>query len=141
VPSLVTHISQANHNEDCANLLLSTAPRYRDWAITAAFYAAVHLAEAAFSTRRDVGHTETALDRKDREKHQYRQDKIRELARPAYASYRKLYNASSVVRYLVVGDDKLARDYYSSEDARRLVTVHLPTVRQELENAFGIRLS
>ena len=59
----MSHIDQANHNEQCAQFLIDDSPQFRDWAITAAFYSAVHLAEASFSTRSDIGHSATAKDR------------------------------------------------------------------------------
>ena len=46
---LADHINQAKHNEACAAHLLSEKT-YRDWAITATFYAAVHFAESAFNS-------------------------------------------------------------------------------------------
>ncbi|MBP8972983.1 MAG: hypothetical protein KBH93_03840 [Anaerolineae bacterium] len=133
---LISHIEQARHNEECANFLLENAPEFRDWAITAAFYAAVHLVEACFTSRRDIGHTETARDRaQDEEKHRYRARKVRELARGAYDSYKDLYEASSNVRYLTK-----PIEYYDQEAAQKFVRKHLLNVRTELEKAFGLNL-
>lgn len=132
----IAHITQAKHNERCANYLLENAPEFRDWAITAAFYAAVHLVEACFTSRHDIGHTETALDRaQDEEKHRYRARKVKELARGAYDSYKGLYEASSNVRYLTK-----PIEYYDQEAARKFVRKHLLNVRTELEKAFGLNL-
>ena len=142
---LISHIDQAKHNEKCANLLLNNAPEFRDWAITAAFYAAVHLVEACFASRDDIRHTEIALDRaKGEEMHGYRLRKVEKLAgKRAYRSYKKLYNASRDVRYLAKGSDKalLAIEYYDEEATRRLVQGDLSHVRTELERAFGLKLS
>ncbi|MEW6579651.1 MAG: hypothetical protein AB1435_10705 [Chloroflexota bacterium] len=135
---LISHIEQARHNEKCANYLLENAPEFRDWAITAAFYAAVHLVEACFTSQGDIGHTETALERraKDEEKHRYRARKVKELAHGAYDSYRGLYEASSNVRYLTK-----PIEYYDEEAARKFVRKHLFNVRTELEKAFGLNLT
>ena len=141
MPDLITHIGQAVHNERCARFILGQNSDYRDWAITAAFYAAVHLVEACFTTKPDIGHTESARDRGKTEQHRYRSNKINELAQPAYASYRKLHIASQRLRYLAMRSPHIATDFYSVDDARQLIEGELPKVQQELEKAFGINLS
>jgi hypothetical protein len=143
VADLIDHIHQAQHNEECANFLIRDKPNYRDWAITAAFYAAVHLVEACFTSRGDIGHTEMAQDRGNKEMHQYREDKVRELARPAYNSYRKLREASRFVRYIAKdkAGHRFALDYYDKNAAHKLITIDLPNIRTELAKAFGINLS
>ena len=40
------HIQQAKHNEALAKELVSSGYRYKDWAVIAAFYAALHYFEA-----------------------------------------------------------------------------------------------
>lgn len=141
---LVDHVRQAAHNEACAKFLLHDKPEYRDWAITAAFYSAVHLVEACFSTMQEIGHTETADDRADDEgKHQFRERKVRELARGAHKSYRKLREASYNVRYIpkvAAGGGQVALDYYDEQAARLFIERDLSTIRMELQSAFGIRL-
>jgi len=139
VADLISHIEQAKHNEKCAVFLIDTAPKYRDWAITAAFYAAVHLVEACFTTQKAIGHTESAPDRGNQEKHSYRIKKIRHLAPDAYKSYKRLFDASYNVRYLNnSGSHGLtsAAQYYSEATVRKLVKEHLSVVRTELEKAF-----
>ncbi len=141
---LISHVDQAKHNEECANFLLNKAPEFRDWAVTAAFYAAVHCVEACFSSRSDIGHTETAPDRGKTQEHVYRLKKVRTLAGSrAFRSYQKLFNASLDVRYLTKssGGRLTAVDYYDDAAVRSLVQVTLPEVRIELERAFGLKLS
>ena len=47
--SVNQHLRQARHNESLANMLLSDSPvRYPDWAVTAAFYAALHYVDYYF---------------------------------------------------------------------------------------------
>jgi hypothetical protein len=143
VADLISHIDQAKHNEKCANLLLNNAPEFRDWAITAAFYAAVHLVEACFSSRSDIGHTEKAPDRGKTQEHVYRLNKVKALAGSrAFRSYQKLFNASLDVRYLTKSSRGrlTAVDYYDDAAVRSLVQVTLPEVRTELEEAFGLNL-
>jgi hypothetical protein len=140
---LVAHVQQASHNERCANYLLATAPDARDWAITAAFYAAVHLLEACF-TSVPVGHTESAPDRGDEDPHTYRSRKVRELAGSAYVSYKKLLNASYHVRYLPAtapGGSRFALEYYDISAARTLVQSSLAEVRAQLQQSFDLDLS
>jgi len=139
-----SHINQAKHNKACANLLLEKSPEYRDWAITAAFYAAVHLAEACFTSHDSILHTDTASDRGEKEgMHGYRARKVRELAPDAYVSYRKLREASSNVRYLTKlgsGGKQIAVDYYDESAARILIQGDLQKILTELEKAFGVNL-
>jgi hypothetical protein len=145
VADLMSHIDQANHNEQCARFLIDDKPEYRDWAITAAFYAAVHLAEASFSTHSDIGHSAIAKDkRKDEGIHDYRERKIRELARSAYRSYKKLREASQHARYLALKERSQTHqemmEYYSVSDVRRFIERDLTKVREELAKAFGVNL-
>lgn len=140
---LLAHIYQAHHNEHCASFLIGNKPEYRDWAITATFYSAVHLVEACFTTESSIQHTETASDRgKGEEKHSYRARKVRELAKPAYQDYRKLMEASQDVRYLS-SQHPLATtsaDYYSHDTVKDMVESVLPRIRQQLQIAFKAKL-
>ena len=142
---LLSHIKQAQHNAACARFLLKEPVLYPDWAITAAFYAAVHFVEASFTTRNEIGHTETTQDRAPKEeKHSYRLRKIRELAQPAWRSYRNLFDASYNVRYLTHGGSQsgqVANRYYSERAVKELVNVDLLTIQKQLEIAFRVNLS
>lgn len=55
---LADHIRQANHNQECAKFMLGDTTM-RDWAITAAFYSAIHFVEAGFTTIAAIEHSET----------------------------------------------------------------------------------
>ena len=141
---LVAHIQQARHNEDCASFLLANNQGARDWAITAAFYSAVHLVEACFSTVGTIGHSDHAQDtRGGEDPHEYRQRKVLELASSCYNSYRKLRLASYHVRYLPAsapGGSLFALHYYDIKAARYLVETDLPSIRAELERSFDVKL-
>jgi hypothetical protein len=149
VADLVAHIQQANHNERCANYLIAqSAAAFRDWAITAGFYAAVHLAEASF-----VGHAEiekawkevTGSDPTGGKRHQFRSQIIRQYASDdVYKRYTKLSTASYHVRYLAKHDVKgtqIGPQYYSVADVAKFVKEDLPRIRVELQKAFGTRLT
>jgi hypothetical protein len=140
VADFISHIDQARHNENCARFLVNTKPEFRDWAITATFYATVHLVEACFTTVSTIGHTETAPDRHGQEPHGYRSRKVNELAKSAYKSYRKLYTASYRVRYLAKGQ-QIATAYYNEAAVHHFIEIDLPEIRTVLENSFGIKLS
>jgi hypothetical protein len=138
------HVAQARHNEECAKAIMETNANARDWAITAAFYAAVHLAEACFATRSDIGHTESAQDRAGQEMHRYRRTKIFRIAPNAYRSYDKLLTASQNVRYLlnnVRGAGPPSLRYYDEAAARKMLDDILPDFRKELVSAFKAPLS
>jgi hypothetical protein len=141
---LHTHVEQAAHNEKCARLILNTDADARDWAITATFYAALHLAEACFSQRSDILHTESAPDRGNMDQHKYREERIRRIAPNAYKSYRKLSEASYFVRYLPARAPEgsvFALLYYTKNDAWRMLDVDLQTVRDKMQSAFRVPLS
>ncbi len=137
---LVDHVAQAKHNLDCASQFLNNT-QCRDWAITAAFYAAVHFAEAGF-TATEIGHSDAKRPQNE-EPHSYRARLVREKFGDAcYRSYQKLRNASYNVRYLTNWPTKpgVSLDYYTQTDATRLVTVELPTIRQGIQATLGISL-
>ena len=138
---LVDHVAQAKHNFACASKFLTDTP-CRDWAITAAFYAAVHFAEAGF-TATDVGHSETGRPQNE-EPHAYRERQVlSKFGDACYKSYRKLRVASYNVRYLANWSARpgMSLGYYTQADAIRLVTVELPAIRQEIQSTLGVDLS
>lgn len=116
-------------------------PIYRDWAITCAFYAALHLVEACFVTQREIGSSKYARDRKRNEsQHEYRQRKVEELAPRAARPYKHLFFACHQVRYSTKPNSSLARDYYTDTDVQQFLDQDLPRIRTELASAFSIRL-
>ncbi|MBK8030904.1 MAG: hypothetical protein IPK17_15705 [Chloroflexi bacterium] len=133
-----SHIAQAHHNQDFADFVLNQTPVHRDWAITAAFYAAVHFTEACFAAVPSIQHTETAPDRGKLDKHAYRQEKIRKLAPSAYKNYRKLREASQDLRYL--DPTKTLSTYYTGTVAEDYVRVILPQFRTLMETSFKTKL-
>lgn len=139
VADLITHIKQAKYNQNCARLLVEKHPTFRDWAITATFYSAIHYAEAAFTVASDIGHTEKAHGKE--EQHTFRQRIILERApHSAYKSYRKLREASSTVRYLQTDKPDVALDYYDDKAASEFLSRDLPAVRSGLATAFKVNL-
>lgn len=131
----IAHINQGHHNYRCAKSL-SVTP-YQDWAITAAFYAAIHFAEACFTTRggyEDINQ----LD----EKHYVRLERVRRESKDAYHDYRKLYNASKNVRYLIgsqAESGKLASEFYNSRDVITFVK-SVDNIIEALQTTFGVEL-
>ena len=137
---LVDHVAQAKHNLDCATQFIRDT-QCRDWAITAAFYSAVHFAEAGF-TSTNIGHSD-AKRPQDEEPHAYRERLVREkYGDTCYRSYRKLRVASYNVRYLADWRSRTGTglDYYSQTDAEKFLTVELPQVRQEIQWTIGVNL-
>ena len=49
MPNEATHRSQAEHNERLARGLILLSPPFTDWAVTACFYAALHLVDSYFA--------------------------------------------------------------------------------------------
>lgn len=138
---LVDHIAQAKHNLACAGKLIRDT-HCRDWAITATFYSAVHFAEAGFTAVPDVGHSDIRRPT-DEEPHAYRERLIREkYGEACYRSYRKLRIASYNVRYLAGWQTRTETSlgYYDQTAAEKFLTVELPRVRSEIQNAIGVQL-
>jgi hypothetical protein len=137
---LVDHVAQAKHNLACASKFLTDA-QCRDWAITAAFYAAVHFAEAGF-TANEVGHSDAKRPQNE-EPHSYRERMVREkFGEECYRSYRKLRTASNNVRYLADWSARpgMSLDYYPQSAAERFINVDLSLVRQKIQQMAGVNL-
>ena len=126
---LLEHLNQAHHNERCAQYILDSQPKYRDWAITAAFYAALHYADACYSL---PGKADEASA------HTVRARQLEGKCRAAFLIYRKLDDASRNVRYLR-GSGSWQR-VYSEENVKTLLD-SLVKFRQELEKETKIDLS
>jgi hypothetical protein len=90
LPSQDEHFSQAAHNESTALLLLQH--RYFDWAITAFFYAALHLVEAILAQSGEHSRNHVARDSTIA-----RHPALRAI----YGRYRYLETLSRDARYLV----------------------------------------
>lgn len=92
------HWEQGNHNQNLVNEIVDkTRPTYyRDWAITIAFYAAIHYVEA-FLERAQQCHSDDQHN-----PHQFRVDKVYQLLTeaPVGDEYRNLLHTSIILRYL-----------------------------------------
>ncbi len=138
MPDVPDHISQAIHNRQCAAKFLAGC---RDWAITAAFYAAIHYVEAGLVAT-EVEHSNISCP-PDEALHDYRQRMVQEkFGDVCFRSYRKLRQASWSVRYLTksMTNPGTALSYYSQDDVKRFLEVELPTIKDEIHRAVGVNL-
>ena len=88
MPNVSQHLSKAAHNENFALTFWPAFPQYADWAVTAYFYAAVHLVEACFAT---IGiHSAN---------HQQRNREVALRLSTVAVHYMNLYRASRRARY------------------------------------------
>lgn len=134
---IIEHIWQARHNEECAQFILSTEPKYRDWAITAAFYAAIHWAEACFTTLPTQTDSEKSSEANEENAHRRRAIKVQNaVPGVTFKKYRKLQNACWNVRYLGQG---LWQKLYTLKDAQDLVNT-VPEIRIGLLKTFHVKL-
>ena len=141
------HLSQAKHNEELAKKLILEPP-FHDWGITAAFYASIHYIES-WLFKRPEKHTETSIPvgtdgRHKMSPHTWR-EKIAEkyFTKEAWKSFRKLRDASETARYLSLSrisprrepqwTDKPASQFFSPDDAKRLVQTDLTVIRPDLK--------
>jgi hypothetical protein len=105
VPAAEQHLAQARHNEA---LSIRCQERYPDWAITAMFYAALHLLEAHFAGTAGPGAPSHYVN------HDERRVAVRtRVSSDAYRRYRFLEDSSRTARYLcpayTAGDAQVAR--------------------------------
>jgi hypothetical protein len=142
------HLAQAKHNEDVADLLVG-ADSTHDWAITAAYYAAIHYVECwlyDFMKAEDKKHTETSMPLRENKEpkhsmHNWRQIIVENnLAEDTARSLRKLKVTSDQARYLVVtrkgpGGKPIwicmtADEFFKPEHARNIVNECLHLIKQ-----------
>ena len=119
--SQAEHLNQANKNQAVLEHLLQDPVKCDAWIAVVAFYKALHVVEAIFSTDPAIGHTSN---------HHVRLDKIKKTKKYAnlHPSYRVLWSAALIARYLS-GDIQTAsgsasrtfsrfEDYMSVRDLR-----------------------
>ncbi len=136
--SLQAHLRQARHNESLARQLLASL-EYKDWIITATFYAAIHYVEAAFFQNPKIVHTEISKPRNYKGSyHDYRTEMILEnYSFKVWQSFRKLYEQSRIARYLHFPAErefleKPVQEYFSNSDVKGFFQRDLATIRQSL---------
>ena len=114
------HRTKAQRNEDFAASLNLRDPTCENWAVVAAFYSALHYVESYLGKYRVRAG-----------KHELRFHEILEDPRlkPAYTSYKYLYELSRTARYYCKG---LPDQPYSKE-----AKPHLAVVKRQVEHALG----
>lgn len=137
----IDHVNQAKHNLMCAEKFLANS-QCRDWAITAAFYSALHFVEAGFTTT-NILHTDFRRPQ-DESLHTYRMRQVKDkYGKECWLSYRKLFDASYNVRYLALWNSQMggALDYFNHNDAKNFIEKELGVIRREVQTISGIDLS
>ena len=146
----IVHILQAQHNEELARKLVEDGYQFKDWAVTALFYAAVHYFEALLHQEppftypgisRRIFHSEASIPTYgDSARHRYshhgwREQLIRRNCdRSTVTAYRELRDASQIARYhegAVVS--ATAHEHYSNQAIDRLLTSVLERVKVGLQ--------
>ena len=139
MPPTSIHWTQAEHNQALALSLL--VPPNHDWAITVAFYSAIHYFEAWLFYQPEQ-HSEVNIPAAVKSVHTRRDQLIQKyLPRATAIAFRKLRTASETSRYLsapggVSGSGFLtntAFDYFSPSAAKSLVERDLADVFSKLE--------
>ncbi len=87
------HIAIANRNQAVLEYLLDDPTRCTEWVAVVAFYKALHVVEAIFSRDSTIGHIHSHHVRLDKLKREKQYKKL-------FSSYRVLWSASIVARYL-----------------------------------------
>lgn len=145
--SRAAHIRQARHNAALARELIDSGYRYRDWAVVAAFYAAVHYFEARLHDEppfihpaaiAPIRHTETSIPTAAGSgrysPHRWRETLIaHNCSRATRNAYRELRAASEKARYHTdILVDTTAHDYFTPQEVDRLVATQLEAVKAGL---------
>src|SRR3990172_8898931 len=95
MPSKDAHLAAARENQDVIDYLCLQVDKFPGWIATVAFYKALHVVEALFAVdgTGSGGHTDRHEDRNRLLKKTSRYQHI-------WKSYRPLYQASLIARYL-----------------------------------------
>lgn len=145
------HIQQARHNKKLASVLLLLHLPFKDWIVTACFYAAVHLAEALFYILSPLGCQHSNTQRPPQQRYQrignhgWRKELIRNLVRSSSLSrqflniYKNLHQQSTISRYLVsprrrgpgVSINTLSNSYFSPHDIKGFLKTDLAALEAE----------
>lgn len=136
------HVKQAEHNGSLATKLVSVSPiEYKDWAITIAFYAAIHYVEAYLA----IGgvHSEKQVDGKTyKSGHDYRASNIdRILSSNAAESFLLLYRLSRMLRYLELHGQEVESGIGGSWIVDKDVALHvksdLGSIKSDIERKIA----
>lgn len=141
MPDWTQHSSQAEHNADCAKAMLKD-PRFLDWAVIAAFYAALHFVEVGRQFIADD--SLNGLPDDDESLHIQRQNFVeKHVGHDCYVSYRKLRIASENARYLnSIGTHPGPMNLvFRKPNVEKLINEDLEFVRSEVEKASRSRRS
>lgn len=147
--SRAVHLRQARHNEGLAKEFVRSGYRYRDWAITAAFYAALHYFEARLHDEPPfthplvnirIFHTEGITDAPDTRgnysPHRWRHELLESNCAAATAeAYRRLRAASELARYHHRSGREMlttAHDYFSNATVDQCLDDFLEIVKAGL---------
>ena len=138
------HIEQARHNETLAIDLVNSGYRFKDWSITAAFYAAIHYFEARLHddpryTHREasnrIDHSEDSVPittgHRNYSPHAWRERLLRSNCDPqTWRAYRTLRVASETARYHAGNAiSSTAHNYFTDQDVDQHVITHLGQVK------------
>jgi hypothetical protein len=125
------HIKQAEHNEALCEILLANQSyhRFRDWIVTVTFYAAIHYVEASFAQDRKIQHSElnkpTGISL-----HDHREDLVRlKYGDETWRVYKRLREASQLVRYLSLYRIGTGSDYFSLKTAENFFRHDLSVIK------------
>lgn len=145
--SRAVHLRQARHNEGLAKEFIRSGYRYRDWAVIAAFYAALHYFEARLhdeppfthpAVSVPILHTDTSLPSTAAggrySPHRWREILITQnCSRATRNAYRELRAASEKARYHTdILVESTAHDYFTPPEVARLVSSQLEIVKAGL---------
>lgn len=146
MPGCEDHLEQAIHNQKLAEKLLRTLTsqkpktiEYKDWAITIAFYSAVHLVEAYLDKTKGL-HTDEEASKEEMTAHSYRVHFVgKEFNKQIYTAFKTLFNYSLTMRYLQKSDRVVTRGRWLADiDVTNLVTIELRYLRNEIERKISL---
>jgi hypothetical protein len=123
------HFRQGEHNEGLARTLAGDAT-FADWAIVAAFYAALHYIDAQLISNLGIDPERGPGPGHNVSVHKHRQDLVRQHYPRAFVPYRNLRLQSEQVRYLT-GLSDVSTEYFGRPQAEDAVEQDLLKVKEE----------
>ncbi|MGI6162747.1 MAG: hypothetical protein ACOYEQ_02315 [Bacillota bacterium] len=129
-----SHLSQAEHNRELANRLISDAKLvYRDWAVITAFYSALHYVEAEGA--KGGCHLHSHQDRLDHVRHEFYS------YFPIIRAFEALHRASFMLRYLEYQNNEYqpCGQWMDDQDVKDHVLIDLEDIRKHVLKQVSVR--
>jgi hypothetical protein len=137
----ITHEKQAQHNEKIATKLVNSP--FIDWAVTCAFYSALHYVESKLIDHPKAGHSEKKFEElketmqeqlKIKSVHAYREFMVGQLFPNVRTQYSQLRYMREAVSYIEKSNKKCGFEFITPATAKKAIQ-DLKEIRDEVKKA------